>query len=375
MEKKRVLYVRSGPYELSFDSYNLQEVGLGMAFCRAGHDFDILYYTKSESRDQIIETPQNVLRILWRKGLKILRSGVYPSILNRQWLSGYDVVITSEYSQIMSVLLTALHPNVYIYNGPYYNLFKIPFMEGIYDRLFCRYLNQHTRKVFCKTQMAKDYIAKKGITNTVVVGVGLDTAKFDAEICADAQTQDLLNRMAGHRNLLCVGQIIQRKNVDLTIRSFVSLKRKEGFEDLQLVLVGKGDSAYTEYCKSLIPAETADSIIWCKSIRNAQMKFVYQAADVFLLPSAQEIFGMVLLEAMYFGVPTVSSNCAGAGTLIHSGENGLIVDSFEESCWAEAIEHILRDTMFGSELGRNACRTICEQFMWDRIAEKMLQEM
>ncbi len=97
MNKGRILYIRSGPYELSFDSYNLQEVGLGKAFCEAGYDFDILYYTKKNNHNQLIETPNNQLRILWRRGIKLLRSGIYPQILKKKFLSQYDAVIVSEY--------------------------------------------------------------------------------------------------------------------------------------------------------------------------------------------------------------------------------------------------------------------------------------
>ena len=47
-KNKRILYIRLAPYILSFDNYNLQEVGLGKAFCKMGYDFDIIYYAKEK---------------------------------------------------------------------------------------------------------------------------------------------------------------------------------------------------------------------------------------------------------------------------------------------------------------------------------------
>ena len=371
---KKILYVRCGPYVLTFDSYNLQEVGLGSAFCRKGYDFDILYYSK-ENRDQVIKIEKNKLTILWRKGIKILRTGIYPFLLNRDFLNQYDIVIVSEYSQIMSHLIAQRHPNVYLYNGPYYNLFKLPFIEPIYDILFCKKINCEMKKVFCKTQMAANYIGKKGITNTTVTGVGLDTSKFDAEKDILPETQKLIDKMEGKRNLLYVGSIIPRKNTELLIKMFVELKKNEDLKDVQLILVGKGDEGYTNKCNALIPDEINDDVVWCQFIKNAQLKFIYKNAYAFLLPSAQEIFGMVLLEAMYFGVPVVSSHSAGAGTLIRHGENGLIVEQFDVNAWKSAIESLLNDLQFADKLGEAATETIKRDYMWDSISKKMLEYM
>lgn len=373
-QAKKILYVRCAPYVINFDNYNLQEVGLGNAFCRKGYDFNLVYYSK-ENRDQIIEVGENKLIILWRKGIKILRTGIYPFLLDQDFLNQYDIIIVSEYGQLMSHLIAQRHSNVYLYNGPYYNLFKIPFVEPIYDRLFCKKINLEMKKIFCKTQMAKEFIGKKGLTNTVVTGVGLDVSKFDAEKAILPETQDLMNKMYGKRNLLYVGSIIPRKNTELIIKTFVELKKNTQNRDLQLVLVGKGDVRYIQKCKELIPDEMREDVVWCAFIKNAQLKYIYKAAYAFLLPSVQEIFGMVLLEAMYFGIPVVSSHSAGAGTLINSGENGIIVEEFDEHKWAQAIMSLLVEPEKAKQLGKEASATIRNEFMWDSVAKKMLREI
>lgn len=370
MSKGKILYIRSGPYELNFDNYNLQEVGLGKAFCALGYDFDILYYTKKDTRIQELGVPENRLRILWTHGIKMLRSGIYPSILKKDFLKQYSAVIVSEYSQIMSVLVARRHSNTFVYNGPYYNLFKIPAMEPVYDALYASFLNRKTMKVFCKTQMAVDYIAKKDISNSLVVGVGLDPDKFEAETKVEQETQNLLDRMAGRNNLLYVGQIIPRKNTELLIKAFIAAREK--IRECQLVLVGSGDADYKKKCEDIIPDELKESVIWCPFIKNAQLKFIYEAATAFLLPSAQEIFGMVLLEAMYFGLPVISSHSAGADTLIKSEANGIIIDSFSSESWSEAIIRIMNDEEFRTILGEAASKTIREEFMWGSIAQKMI---
>lgn len=371
---KKILYVRCAPYVLNFDSYNLQEVGLGSAFCRKNYDFDLIYYSK-EDRNQEIDIGNRKLTILWRKGFKLLRTGIYPFLLNKDFLKKYDIIIVSEYGQLMSHLIAKKHSNVYLYNGPYYNLFKIPFVEPIYDKLYCKKINCEMKKIFCKTQMAKEFIEKKGLTNTVVTGVGLDVAKFDAEESVLPETQDLMDKMRGKRNLLYVGSIIPRKNTELIVKAFVELKKDNRNCDLQLVLIGKGDSTYTQKCKEIIPENLKKDVVWCAFIKNAQLKYIYESAYAFLLPSVQEIFGMVLLEAMYFGLPVVSSRSAGAGTLIQNNRNGLIVEQFNICAWKNAIQKLLEDEVLARNLGNEARKTIKKDFMWDSIADKMLKYM
>lgn len=374
VKKKKILYIRSGPYELNFDSYNLQEVGLGTAFCKLGFDFDIVYYSK-ENRDQVINIGNQVMTILWRKGIKFLRTGIYPFLFNKDFLNQYNAVIVSEYSQIMSVIVSKKHANTYLYNGPYYNLFKIPSMEKIYDALFCKSINTNICKVFCKTRMAQDYIAKKGIINSVVTGVGLDIKKFNGEKEIQQETNSLLMNMDGHRNILYVGSIIKRKNIELIIKAFVQLKESQQYSDVQLVLVGKGEKVYTEFCSSIIPDGLKKDVIWCSFIKNAQMKFVYEKADIFLLPSVKEIFGMVLLEAMYFGKSLISSHSAGADTLVETNISGIIIDTYDVTEWKNKIEELLDSDIRRMRMGEEAHERIVNYFSWDAIAEKMLDNM
>lgn len=372
MVEKKILYVRSGPYVLNFDNYNLQEVGLGAAFCKKGYDFDIVYYSKKDNT-QMIKIGKNKITILWRKGIRLLRTGIYPFLLNSNFLKQYDIIIMSEYSQIMSYLVAKKHPNVYLYNGPYYNLFKLPFVEIFYDKLFCKKINRLMKKTFCKTKMAAEFIAKKGITNTLVTGVGLDISKFEKEKSVEENTQKLLDKMCAHRNFLYVGSITPRKNVELIVKAFVQLKIKnEDYKDVQLVIVGKGDLKYIQKCRDLIPKDIENSIVWYSFVKNAQLKFVYKAADIFLLPSVQEIFGMVLLEAMYFSLPVISSNSAGAETLIKNEENGIILENFLVDSWAEKMNYILDNYEVAMQYGEEAKQTIEREFLWDKVAEKMI---
>lgn len=368
----KILYVRSGPYKPNIKGYNMQEIGAAKAFCKMGYSCDIVYYS-DRNEDQVIYHDNGCkITILWRKGIKILRTGIYFSLLKRDLLSQYDFIIVTEYSQIMSVLIGHLADNVYLYNGPYYNLFKIPLIQPIYDALFNVYLNKKMKKIYVKSELAKQFLENRKFNNVKVVGVGLDIEKYESEKEIKKETKELIKKMNGKRNLLYVGSLSKRKNFEFLIKVFQEINREYKDEAIQLVVVGNGKANYIKACINMLNDEERDSVVICEFIDNEQLKYIYPIADVFLLPSVQEIFGMVLLEAMYFSVPVISSLNGGSATLINNGENGIIISEFKVDKWVEAIKDILSDSNLRKEIGVLAHKTIKEEYIWDAICKKMI---
>jgi len=371
---KKILYIRSGPYKVDPNSYNLQELGLAQAFAMCGVQCDVVYYHDKKNSDEIIKKGEYDINVFWRRGIKLLRSGIYPQLLKRDFLSVYDAVIVSEYSQIMSVLICKLHSNVYINNGPYYNLFKLPFLESIYDNLFVKTINKNVRTIFCKTKMSKEYLEKKGFRNCIVAGVGLDTDKFDKDNEIEDSTQDLLDRMNGKNNIVYVGSISRRKNIEVITKAFDIIVKRNSINS-QLIIIGKDENGYWNECEKYLSEEAKKYVLNVSYIKNSQLQYIYKAADVFVLPSIHEIFGMVLLEAMYFGVPSIASGSAGAKTLIENNISGYVIENFDEQDWANKIEEILSDETLKRKMGLEASNRIRNKFTWINIAEIMLKRM
>lgn len=177
----KLLYLRNAPYKPEICFYNMQEIGLCKALASYGWNCDILYYSDVNKNECILKDEQNrvAVNILWRKGWKICRTGIYPSILRRAFLNQYDLIISTEYSQVMSVLVSLLAKKVMLYSGPYYNLFKIPVISKLYDALFVNLLNTNIRQIFCKSQLALEYLKHKGYSKLSVLGVGLDISRYE----------------------------------------------------------------------------------------------------------------------------------------------------------------------------------------------------
>ncbi|WP_240542364.1 glycosyltransferase [Bifidobacterium felsineum] len=141
---------------------------------------------------------------------------------------------------------------------------------------------------------------------------------------------------------------------------------------MQLVVIGSGSKEYKKYCQTLLTSNSNRGYIHIDNIDNEQLQFIYSKADIFLSTSTQEIFGMVILEAMFYGLPVVSSLTAGSDTLIQNGFNGFIIDKYNEEHWCKIIQKILDNPTEKKIIGNRASLTIKSSFTWKSIAKQII---
>lgn len=370
MEHK-ILFVRTASNEINLNQYNLQGVGLGKAFVDLGYDFDYIYLSKKDEYEKIVyENNGHRLMMISKHRIRVFRTGICPKICSREFLSQYEYVISCEYGQYMTYLLSKNSDNVIMYSGPYYNLFKIPVTSYAYDALYTKAENENIKYKFVKSVLAKEFLEEKGYDNVHVVGVGLDTDGFKEEVEKDSKVEKIEKYMKNNKCLLYVGAISDRKNFPFLIQVFKEINKMH--PDIKLVIVGKGDRSYIKKYTKDLDKQQRESIRFAGAVDNKQLRYIYPLAKVFLLPSKQEIFGMVLLEAMYLGTPVISSLNGGSKTMINTDENGIVIEDFDVDKWVEAINKYLTDIGFRNEILHNARKTIEDNYTWDKIAQKML---
>ena len=103
------------------------------------------------------------------------------------------------------------------------------------------------------------------------------------------------------------------------------------------------------------------------------LKALYSACDIFVLPSFEEGFGLVLTEALASGKPLIGSNVGGIPMQIKEGWNGFLVEPGDYKQLAEKITYLLENEEERKRMGRNSRRLAEEEFDWSKIAEKYLK--
>jgi len=171
--------------------------------------------------------------------------------------------------------------------------------------------------------------------------------------------------------ILSVGSIQPRKNLARLIAAYARLRRglPEG-KHPQLVLVGKCAWLYNETLRTIEDLGVTDSVILTGYVPEADLPALYTGALCFVYPSYFEGFGLPPLEAMKCGAPVIAGNRTSLPEVV--GDAGLLVDPFNIDAIASAIEKLITDSNFRSELrvkGLERARI----FNWRETARQTLE--
>ena len=357
---KKVLFVRTPPYDLNFGKYNVQQIGMGKAFCEMGVDFDFVTFKKNNCRTwTTFEKNGHKCTVIEVPRFKLFRWGINKKLLDANFLKQYDLVISQEYYQLMTYLISKKTPLTVMYTGPYWNLFHLKISSILYDLFLTKRINQSIKYKFTKSLLAKNFLEKKGYTNVYDIGVGFELENYIGVQISDL-TKNVLNRIGESRFLLYVGRIDKNKNTDFLLKVVEKVLCK--YPDIKLVVVGKCQQSIinrllhkynNDYLNSILKKHSrllVDNLIHIDSIDNVQLQFLYSKASAFLLPSLFEIFGMVLLD-------------------------GQIMHSFDQDAWASAVFRYLEDENYVSIVKKNARDCVLNDYSWNSIVRKMLATM
>ncbi|HSC70723.1 MAG TPA: glycosyltransferase family 4 protein, partial [Candidatus Methylomirabilis sp.] len=164
--------------------------------------------------------------------------------------------------------------------------------------------------------------------------------------------------------ILTVAHMYPRKNLGLLLKAYARL-RDAGIP-FQGWVVGDGPRrrAWERLRDSL---GLQDRVTFLGTIPRRQLLERYRQAAIFCLPSRQEGFGIVFLEAMACGKPIVAARAAAVPETVADGENGFLVDPDDPEALARALMALLREPDLCQEMGEAARRRV-EQYRADRVA-------
>jgi len=101
------------------------------------------------------------------------------------------------------------------------------------------------------------------------------------------------------------------------------------------------------------------------------MPLFYSAADVCVVPSYHESFGLVALEALACGIPVVASRVGGLATIIKDGETGYLVNELSDEAFSRRLELLLGDEALRRRMG-NAAHSSATKYAWPTVARQVL---
>jgi len=170
---------------------------------------------------------------------------------------------------------------------------------------------------------------------------------------------------------LFVGRIQPLKGVDVAIETLALVNRK----DARLWIIGgasgnEGDSEVIRIRQLIDDLGVADRVELKPPVPHHLLSTYYRAADVCLVPSRSESFGLVALESAACGTPTVASAVGGLLTLVEHGHSGYLVEDRDPAAYAAWVNAILDDPVLARRLSVGAA-AMSRNYTWSTSAARL----
>lgn len=177
---------------------------------------------------------------------------------------------------------------------------------------------------------------------------------------------------------LALGRLASNKGYDLLISAFAETAKREPEARLYLAVGGERatpkEKALLDECRALVRSLDLDKRVEFSSyVSDEDLADIFRAADVFVLSSRYEPFGMTAVEAMACGTPVVATTHGGLYRVLRYGVDGLFADTFDAHDLGLAILKPLRYRKIWDRLSRNGAQTARSLFTWTGIAQQLLR--
>jgi D-inositol-3-phosphate glycosyltransferase len=222
------------------------------------------------------------------------------------------------------------------------------------------------------------FLYKAEASKMVVIPPGVDLGHFypipsdEAKLYVGIKPED--------RMVLFVGRIEPLKGVDTLIHAMCCIQLRDASRPVHLAIIGGDPSASREkmtaemkrlqaLCDELALGQT---VVFLGKRDQDKLPYFYSAAEVLVMPSHYESFGMVALEAMACGTPVIASEVGGLAYLVRDGETGFTIPAEEPDTLCEKLTWLLNDRELHERMSGRAAK-YAQDYAWEKIAAQIVQ--
>jgi D-inositol-3-phosphate glycosyltransferase len=223
-------------------------------------------------------------------------------------------------------------------------------------------------------QAQLEWLYKTNALKVKIIPPGVDTSHF-YPIPAD-EARQFIGLAPDDRMILFVGRIEPLKGVATLIQAVACLALKNLKEPVRLAVIGGDPEAVADemsdemvrlqrLCDELTVGKM---VVFLGKRGQDTLPYYYSAAEVVVMPSHYESFGMVALEAMACGTPVIASQVGGLAFLVQDGVTGYTVPAEDQIALCEKLTGLLGQESLRQEMGRNAAE-YAQKYDWEKIAQ------
>jgi D-inositol-3-phosphate glycosyltransferase len=221
------------------------------------------------------------------------------------------------------------------------------------------------------------WLYKADLRKMTIIPPGVDISHF-YPIPQD-EARQFIGLSTNHRMVLFVGRIEPLKGVDTLIHAMSCLKFQSVFHPVYLAIIGGEPDVdpdemtvemtrLQQLCDDLAMGQT---VIFLGKRAQDTLPYYYSAAEVLVMPSFYESFGMVALEAMACGTPVIASQVGGLAFLVRDGETGFHVPEGDPAALCDKLTLLLSDHELRERMGDCAAE-YAQGYNWEKIAAQIV---
>lgn len=213
--------------------------------------------------------------------------------------------------------------------------------------------------VTCSQSLADEVISLSPNCQPEIVHNGIDFDRLNKESDLSFRIDSAL---AGRPFILNIGTFEDKKGQDVLVRAFAMIHTT--FPEYRLVLIGRSGESERKIEDLITTLGLEDHVVLVKDLPHSRIAGYLEAAAMFVLPSRNEPFGIVILEAGVFGLPVVATAVGGVTEILNHGETGCLAPPDDVDALAEQILFLLRHPAEAQRMAENLKRHVLSNFGW-----------
>ena len=238
-------------------------------------------------------------------------------------------------------------------------------LGGHVENMLTRFADRKADSLIVHSQYMKKLVKNQWGFETKVIGHGIDTNLFKY-----LKGEDKVNNLWGDAKyrLLYVGRLDEQKGILDLVKSIQEMTKDNRFEDVKLCIIGEGE-LLPKIKQTVIKMQLKRNVLICRGVLHQQLPFLYSSANLTVVPSIYEGFGLVPLESLACGTPVVVGDNTGLKEIV-TKEVAYFIPKIQPAAIAETIKNALSSELPSPKLCREY---VLKNYTWDNIISQYEQ--